>query len=526
MTVSQQNPYDELPYGSKAVFEMHPNRMATVARLFGLNPAPVGTCRVLEIGCAEGGNAIPVAVSLPHARVVGVDLSERQVAIGRERISKLGLGNVGIVQADLADLANLSELKAELGTFDYVCAHGVYSWIAPDLQESLLRVCHDFLAPDGVAFVSYNTFPGWHFRLVLREMALYGAGRDSEPREQVAQAREILGLLKNAGLTGDANQAFLAREWESLEGERDEYLFHELLEEHNHPCWFHEFVARAAASGLTYVADAKLGPRSASSIPPELAEALADVETDRVEREQYVDFLEKRSFRQSLLCRSERTPLSEPDPSALDLFHVTTSVRPLEPPVDLSPGVPAAFVTHRGARLTTNDPRMKAVLARLWDRFPEPVPFQDLVEHLPPPGPEGAGAVLDRLRAMLLQAHEVRFVDFLQHVPSFVAKAGSRPVASPLVRLQAAQGEDEVTSLLHRTVEIEDEVTRLVLSRLDGSRDLEGLSRETADTVVAQGLVTGGDGCPITDLARVRAILDESVGEILDHAARQALLTA
>ena len=145
--MSESNPYDEMPYGSRAIFEMHPNRMAVVARLFGLDPAPVRTARVLEIGCAEGGNAIPVAVSLPEARVVGIDLSERQVSIGNGRIRQMGLSNVELVRADLA------ELKDDLGKFDYVCAHGVYSWIAPDLQETLLRACHDLLAPDGIAYV-------------------------------------------------------------------------------------------------------------------------------------------------------------------------------------------------------------------------------------------------------------------------------------------------------------------------------------------------------------------------------------
>src|SRR5439155_909713 len=75
MQPPQRSVYDEVPYESRAFTETHPDRLATVATLFGLKPPPVEKCRVLELGCADGTNLIPMAIGLPEGTFVGVDLS-------------------------------------------------------------------------------------------------------------------------------------------------------------------------------------------------------------------------------------------------------------------------------------------------------------------------------------------------------------------------------------------------------------------------------------------------------------------
>ncbi len=518
--MDRQTSYDELPYGSRAVFEMHPNRMAAIARVFGLDPAPVRTCRVLDIGCAEGGNAIPLAVALPQAHVVGIDLSGRQVAAGNELISALGLGNVELVRADL------SEVKGELGTFDYVSAHGVYSWIAPEVQEKLLGACHDLLAPDGIAYVSYNTNPGWRDRLVLREMARYRARRESGVPRKVAAARRLLaGVGASAkGSGGNSYPALLAEEWAAIERFPDEYLFHEHLEDENHPCWFHEFSGKAAAAGLTYVADARFGTTPVAAALPDLVNALEGIAADRIEREQYMDFLTFRTFRQSLFCRSERTPSAEPDPSVLDRLHVVAQVRPPREPAGLRGEGTAGRTGADGTTLETDDPLLKTCLAHLWERHPEAVSFTDLARRLAVPGAGGSEDGLRVLRQALLKGWAGRFVDLLEHVPAYVPRAGERPVASPLARLQAGNRGGAAVSLLHHQLRLDD-LESLVLSRLDGTRDVAALARETAEVVLAEGLMRDGEGNTVRDPARVGAFVERAMGPILDDLAGAAFLT-
>src|SRR5262245_53527423 len=139
--------YDEVPYESHPLPQTHPAHLAAVARLFGLLTPPPERCRVLEIGCASGGNLIPMALTLPGSSFVGIDLSERQVAEGHRLAGALGLGNVELLHRDVLDVGD------ELGRFDYVLCHGVYSWVPAPVRDRALELCATNLAPNGVAYV-------------------------------------------------------------------------------------------------------------------------------------------------------------------------------------------------------------------------------------------------------------------------------------------------------------------------------------------------------------------------------------
>ncbi len=165
---STPNAYDLTPYIDLSYVSTHPDRLATMARLLGRQPAPVENCRVLEVGCAAGGNLLPMAYQLPGAEFVGIDYSAGQIEDGTQRIAALGLSNMQLICADLADLVNPAESGAEdgrdeaLGSFDYIIAHGVYSWTPLPVRDALLALCRRVLRPHGVAYISYNTYPGWH----------------------------------------------------------------------------------------------------------------------------------------------------------------------------------------------------------------------------------------------------------------------------------------------------------------------------------------------------------------------------
>ena len=117
-----------MPYGASARPSTHPDRLATIATLFGATPPPVAEASVLELGCARGGNLIPMAVAAPDAHFVGIDLSGRQVDDAREVASKLNLTNIDLRHASILDV------DASYGEFDYIICHGVYAWVP---RESL-----------------------------------------------------------------------------------------------------------------------------------------------------------------------------------------------------------------------------------------------------------------------------------------------------------------------------------------------------------------------------------------------------
>src|SRR5262245_21338275 len=159
--------YDVLPYGDRTHPRTHPDLLATVAMLFGMAPAPPERCRVLELGCAGGANLIAMAAALPGSDFLGIDLSARQVASGRERVRAKGLANVELRPMSILDLGE------GFGRFDYILCHGVYSWVPADVRDKILAVCGANLAPQGVAYVSHNCYPGWHAWGMVREMMAF-----------------------------------------------------------------------------------------------------------------------------------------------------------------------------------------------------------------------------------------------------------------------------------------------------------------------------------------------------------------
>src|SRR2546429_154939 len=101
--MSQPFAYDAVKYPTYALPQGHPERLATIASLFGMTPAPFERCRVLEIGCSDGSNLIPMGYVAPNSTFIGIDLAASAVAQGQKEIASLSLKNVQLHAADLME---------------------------------------------------------------------------------------------------------------------------------------------------------------------------------------------------------------------------------------------------------------------------------------------------------------------------------------------------------------------------------------------------------------------------------------
>src|SRR5262245_7368480 len=518
------NPYDEVPYDSHPFAQAHPDRLATVATLFGLRPAPVQRCRVLELGCASGGNLIPMAEQLPESRFLGVDQSARQVADGRQVVEQLGLANVELRHASILDVDD------SYGPFDYIVCHGVFSWVAQPVQDKILDIAARQLAPQGVAYVSYNTYPGWHLRGLIRAMMRYHAENFSTPALRTRQARALLDFLAGSvKQDGGAYATLLKSELETLRRQPDSYLFHEHLEEVNDPLFFYQFVARLRAHRLQYLGEARVASMALFGFQADVAKTLRMLATDQVQAEQYMDFLRNRTFRQTLVCH-EGAPVNwSVQPAVLRRLYFALRSTPVSEPA--APQGPDS-VTYRapgGATLTTGLPLMKAALQVLREAWPQALPFERLRQlarerlgELAEPRPAedlpllGVGLLNGHLAADLVDLHATPI--------NCVSSAGERPVASPLARLQAARG-PLVTTRRHEAVRLSDLERRLV-PLLDGRHDRAGLLNELVEAAVGGVLEVQREEEVLQDPAAIRAALDDVLDRALKGLAMNALLVA
>jgi hypothetical protein len=498
--------YDALPYESYAFALTHPDRLATVARLHGLAAPPMESCRVLELGCAGGGNLLPMAVSLPQSQFVGIDLSRRQIADGQKLVKDLGLTNVELHSLSILDIDN------QFGTFDYIICHGVYSWVPPPVQDKILEIAASNLSAAGVAYVSYNTYPGWQIRHMIRDILLYHARRFDDPRAQVREARWLVEFLART-IPDQADRVYpkiVKAAAQVFRSQSDTYLLHEYLEEVNEPLYFHEFVARVQAKGLQYLADARLASVASAPLPAEAAEALQRLAGDFVQREQYRDFLESQAFRRSLLCGPGHELSPAPRPEFVANLYAASSTQPLSARPELASNARESFRTAEGFAFSVTDPLLKAALCQLGDAWPLAVPVAAL------PGADG------RLQTDLLTGYLACLINFHAGPSRFVRDIHARPVASPLARLQARAG-PRVTNLRHEVVELA-EIDRCVIGLLDGSRDRTALTDSLVD-LVSKAVVTPAQlGLPSADMPAMRTVAVQALEPSLLRICRLGLL--
>jgi methyltransferase-like protein/SAM-dependent methyltransferase len=468
--------YDEVPYESKPLFATHPDCLCVAGRLRGLAAAPASNCRVLELGCATGGNLIPMAYGLPDSRFVGIDLSPVQIAAGQELCRQVGLQNIELKTASIADL------DESWGQFDYIICHGVFSWVPPAIRDKILWICRHLLAPTGVAYISYNTYPGWHLKNIVRDLMRYHAAHFDDPQTKIHQARSILSFMAKAS-AGQNNPIarLLAEQAESMPDDADYYLYHEHLEDSNQPYYFHQFVGMARGVGLNYLGEAWYHTQL-DTLPEDIQETLQAISSDLIDLEQYVDVINSRTFRRTLLCHEEAPIVQTPEPSVMDRMYFSALAKPESADPDVRTDAPEKFRLDNGTTASTNMSLLKAALVELYSRWPSALPFAELlpaaIERSAFPA-ELRPQARPLLAALLLRGYVSHFVAVHNEPFCFTRQLGERPRASRLAQAMAGE-RSSVPNLRHRLVVLTP-AERLVLRLADGTRTQEQLAASAAE---------------------------------------------
>jgi methyltransferase-like protein/2-polyprenyl-3-methyl-5-hydroxy-6-metoxy-1,4-benzoquinol methylase len=508
--------YDDVPYLSYPYNQSHPNRLAVIATLFGMKPANVEHCRVLEMGCASGGNLIPLAAEFPRSSFLGVDLSSRQVADATKTIKTLGLENIEFRAASITDI------DPSWGNFDYIICHGVYSWVPQAVREAIFDVCARQLNPHGIAYISYNTYPGWHMRGTVRELMVFHVRKWNTPGERVGQARAFLDFLVKIVPENDAYSYLLRGEVERLRNTADSYLLHEHLETVNDPVLFYDFAQAAAAKKLQFVAEAQSGARYLEALGGGADEMVRRLSRDVIEYEQYLDFLRNRMFRRSLMCHADVQLDRNLDPKRLESFYVASPAI-VEGSVDPTSTEEARFRIEGGA-LTTGAPIVKASMSLLAERWPEAVSFQDLVNEtearisqvVTVPRADLAVALATNLAHSFIRQVVALYVS----PPKVRTVAGEFPRASALARLQAA-AQPHITTQLHSSASLND-FARKIIMLADGSRSRDDIFSALRQAVQNRELVMVDESGQPQATLPVDQTLQTALDKCLSELARMA----
>jgi methyltransferase-like protein/cyclopropane fatty-acyl-phospholipid synthase-like methyltransferase len=514
--------YDEMPYKSYSHPDSHPDRMATIAHLFGLSPVSPAKARVLELGCAGGGNIAPLAELYPASQFLGIDNSITQINQGKAIVEPLGMTNLELRHASILDV------NESYGKFDYIIAHGIYSWVPEPVQNKILAIARDQLTPNGIAYVSYNTLPGWHMRGMIRDMMIYHTRRFRGAKARTEQARALLDFLTKS--VNEASQGAYARllknETELLKRQDDAYLYHEHLEEVNNPVYFYQFVERAQAHGLRFLGEATVREMVPGNYPNEIAQVLQRLGPDIISMEQYMDFLRNRMFRHSLLCLPSHQPNYTLNPDRLLGLHIASPLLPPPADADLNSTAQVTFKMPEGpVAAHVADPLAKHAFKFLTERYPASVPFEELCLEArkrfnPNLVPDEPTRNHDRqvIGQVILQSYVSRadrLVELLRVPVPVATKVSAKPRATPLARRQAATN-PWATTLKHEFGQL-GEFERRLLILLDGEHDRAALIDTVTSFVTTGQMNVARDGVNVTDPKEVRGLIEKSIDAVLDR---------
>lgn len=495
------NPYDELIYPSLSFNVTHIGRLAAIGRLFGVDTVYPTNARVLELGCGTGINLLAMAQLFPDAKFIGVDLSKSQIEIAENAKKASALENAQFLCADINELSN------DLGSFDYIIAHGVYSWIPDSTKEALLRVSKQHLAPNGIVYVSYNCLPGWKMRGALRDMMLMHTGGLAEEADKVGQAKALLKFLSSASNQESPYGKFLSQELELLLKCDDAYIAHEFLEADNDAFYFSEFHRQAGAAGLFYLGDAEPASMMMADIPKEAQATFAQLKDNLAATEQYLDFLRNRTFRCSLLCHPGLPIDRDVKPSRVKGFTVVSLLKVKH---DHGGGPVAQFVGEGGLEINVNDP----VAAKIFEAvalngsIPVEVLADSLIEPLQALKPDASEAQLREIIGhTLLRGLFSKLLDFYFAVHALPEAPVGKPTALPLARWQSAQGL-RVSNVFLGMRQL-DGITAQFIQCFDGTRTEAELKQWLVDAQQAGKITFKDNNQPIIDAAKIEALIEQ-----------------
>jgi methyltransferase-like protein/2-polyprenyl-3-methyl-5-hydroxy-6-metoxy-1,4-benzoquinol methylase len=512
--------YDDLPYPSHTYAESGVDHLAVRAILSGLEPSPLETCRVLELGCGQGLNLLALAGYYPQAEFVGVDAAAQPIEAAQQLAQQFQLNNLNFHHL------NLEAIPAEWGQFDYVIAHGVYSWVSPETQTALLKICKQHLKPQGVVYISYNVYPGWHINTALRDLMFFHTRQQTDTHQRAQQARQLLAYLaENLPIESNYFAQYLRQLHTTLSQTSNGYLGHDFLAHYNRPCYFTEFVAQAETAGLQYLANADFN--TPSDLPETVEQYLLSLTNTPLESEQYLDFVSNNPFRRTLLCHKEHQLNRSLNRESLPRLRLASAVQASQTPLDIHSRETITFQGPNGVALSTAQPLTKAALQYLADMWPLAVPYPELLKAAQTrlgASPSQAEHRDFDTNLLLAHAHHYQLIDFHASSPRLAAAISKKPLANPALR-HLAQNLGPLTNAYHRRVGLTKPGYHL-LAALNGQRTHSDLKAILHNLVQQGEMNITQNGTPITNPTLIDEVLNSELHSLLNTIHYAGLLIA
>jgi len=466
---------------------------------------------------------IPMAFRFPHASFLGIDLAEKQIDEGVKQITDLKLNNIELRHQSIV---NFTEKE---GKFDYIICHGVYSWVDDHVKEKILQICRENLTSNGVAYVSYNTLPGWNMINSIRELMAWHTKNIQDPPTKALQARSVLKFISD-GLHDDKSPyaEVLRSEINLLSKQSDNYLLHDHLSSFNQPIYFYQFIERANAQNLSYLSDAFLPTMFTGNLPANLSNELNKI-NNIIIIGQYMDFVRNQRFRCTLLCHQDNQVNRSLRTKDIENFYLQMMGKPQDPnfsAAQIQEGKEIHF-TYSNITLTVRNAISQLAMLILCEEQAKPIHYNALCEKIASRGTLKDIAAIKNLLNDDLNLMRMAFaglINIKSYCENYLMQVPEKPYVCPLIRYQG-QRQNHVTNQRHEPIALEP-LVKVLLPYLDGTNTIESLINITKKHV-AEGLllVLDENKQQIKDKEESDKRIALFCRQALENMAKQALLS-
>ena len=464
--------------------------------------------RYLELGCGLGRALTTLAAANPQGQFVGVDVNPEHTAVATREAAAAGLDNVRLVTADFGHLPD------DIGRFDFIALHGVYSWVAPQVREEILAIARARLAPGGLLLVSYNAMPGWaHLQPIRGILRQYAALRQGDSIQRVRDALAYLVFIRDRHAKYFDDNPNAASYVDQMLKQDIRYLVHEYLNEHWTSFYFAEVAAAFNGVGLGFVGSLPLHTNFWDlCVRPEFQE-LFRTTTNRLVTEAHKDFCANTAFRWDIYAAAPRMMQGIDDRlREADDLHYRAS----------RPGITLPYQANLGVVTTTvQGPVYERLLAMLGGRS---LPMSAILT--------------DAQLGNLGRDDLARAVDAGVAMGMFEVTSGELPP-----RPEAVDGGVTIPSAFNRAIVAEESLSGRPLalaSTLTGTghamgdfdaaildeivqRGRDGLTTRVDARLAASGRMLQKDGNPVSDESQRRQLVDGACTAFLGTALPELL---
>lgn len=448
----------------------HPDVLALVAHLFGHRAPEPRKAAIVELGCADGGNLVPLAALLPEAKFLGMDARPSALQQAEAFAKRVGVRNIRWLARPI------DQLPAGIGKFDYVICHEPLTNLRFGVQQLVLSTMKQLLAPKGVGYLSHGCRPG--------------VAATASPEVSATQ------LLKDASSGDDITRR---------------------LNERSAGLLFTELAERLAHEGLQYLGDADFTTMFASNAGQAVDQVVRRVAHHGIVAvEQALDYLRGRQYRETLVCHAGIELARQVTPDRLKGLYLSAMTQETRSP---TPGGAARYQAQSGAYITTASPALQHVMQMLGAKYPVRYTLRQMLSRM--------HSLTDRDRAVLTSSIFVGCISgaiSLSLSPSPAGKSSATPTAWAVARDQGRR-QPWVSNLQHQLVPLSRlPLHAAAIQALDGSCDANRLARELAADCARRGLVLEDGDAQVAKPSEQLKLLRRWAPRIIEDLSRLGLL--